>query len=74
MRTRNRISEKDTLKIRVYDKRGKLVKVVYDSGFRNIPHAIACAVSGLQCTVKEITVYNERNEKYEYYNINGEKL
>lgn len=74
MRTRNRISEKDTLKIRVYDKRGKIVKVVYDSGFKNIPNAIAFPVNGLQCTVKEITVYNERNEKYEYYNVNGKKL
>lgn len=74
MKTRNRISEKDTLKVRVYDKRGKIVKFVYGSGFRNIPHAIAFAVSGLQCTVKEITVYNERNDKYEHYDINGRKL
>lgn len=74
MKTRNRISESDTLKIRVYDSNGKLRNVVYNSGFRTISEAIGYAIRGLNCTVKEVTVYNERNEKYEYYNANGRKL
>lgn len=74
MKTRNRISEKDDLKIKVFDKKGKLVNVVYDSGFRSLSHAISCAVSGLRCKVKEVTVYNERNEKYGHYNVNGKRL
>lgn len=74
MKTRNRISEKDDLKIKVFDKKGKLVNVVYDSGFRNLSHAISCAVSGLQCKVKAISIDNERNGKYGYYNANGKRL
>ena len=65
MKTRNRISESDTLKIRAYGSNGKLRNVAYNSGY---------AIRGLNCTVKEVTVYNERNEKYEYYNANGRKL
>lgn len=76
MATVNRISEKDTIKAKAFNRRGQLITVVYDSGFstvKQVLNALAQKCSGISRMV-EAQIVNEDKEWSGHYTPSGSKI
>lgn len=76
MRTINRISVQDTINAHAYNKSGKLVATVYDSGFSTVGQVInelqrKCSGSS---HVAELSINNEDKEWLNWYKPSGKKI
>lgn len=71
---RNRISKKDTIKAYSYNRYGKLISIVYDSGFHTIASVISVLKQKAICSsVHEVAIHNQDKEWYCYYTSDGKK-
>lgn len=76
MATVNRISEKDTIRAKAFNKRGQLIATVYDSGFSTVKQVLSRLserCSGISRMV-EAQIVNEDKEWSDYYTPSGKKI
>ncbi len=70
----NRIYEKDTVKAMSFDKDGRLVCSLYDSGFRSVGGVISALLdkgSGWARKISNVSILNEDRGWYGRYSVNG---
>lgn len=74
---RNIIKEKDDIKAYSFDRNGKILASVYDSGFSSVKSVIAELSrrgSGWMKEIKEISIENESRDTYARYNKQGRRI
>lgn len=73
-KNRNRISEKDCIKAHSFDREGKILATVYDSGFTCISSVISTLKSkgsGWLRPIYEVSIYNIDKDWSARYDKNG---
>ena len=74
--TRMIIRPQDTIKARLFDKKGKIIASVYDSGFCTVSQVIDALKSRTinPHSLKNVAIYNMDRDFYNYYTLSGKKL
>lgn len=74
---RNIIKEKDEIKAFSFDRNGKIIASLYDSGFTSVNDVISSLSqrgAGWLKEIKEISIHNLSRETYARYNKQGRRI
>lgn len=73
----NIIKEKDTVKAYSFDRNGKIIASLYDSGFSSVGAVISELSrrgSGCMKEIKEVSIFNIDRETFARYNKQGRRI
>lgn len=74
---RNIIKEKDEIKAFSFDRNGKIIASLYDTGFTSVNDVISSLSqrgAGWLKEIKEISIHNLSRETYARYNKQGRRI